>query len=216
MIPAVDTVDRALTELLGRHDLTGDRVADLLGQATRRMHAEVESVVGEAAAGSAVPEILFADIANDDVAATTIEAIRRRGCVVVRGTFDVDVATAWDSSIADYLERNHFDDVYRSRYAGAQRLRIWGIYWSPAQIAARQHPAMARTQAFVNSMWRVPGSAPSPCTRIGSHRAAAALRCGVERRVAAGRERAGLPRGARRRLRSVRPVGRRIPNDQRP
>lgn len=148
------TAEPDLTALLERHALTRDRVADLYELAAERMRAEVDVVVAEAAAGSVIPEVPFADIVAGSVDPGAVDAIHRRGCAVIRGTFDADLAADWNADVADYLAENRFHDLFDERYADEVRSRIWGIYWSPAQVAARQHPHMAATRAFLNSMWR--------------------------------------------------------------
>lgn len=59
----------------------------------------------------------------------------------------------------DYLDRNHFDDVYRGpgdTFFGsleASRPEIYPIYWSQAQMQARQSDEMAAVQSFLNRLW---------------------------------------------------------------
>ena len=146
-------IDPELSALLDRHGLTRDRVAELYEHAADRMRSEVAAVVDEAASGSAIPEVSFDDVAGDRVDPALVDAVHRRGCVVVRGTFDAELAETWDRSIAEYLSENRFEECYLERYPDDTRTRIWGVYWSPAQIAARQHPHMATTRGFLNSMW---------------------------------------------------------------
>lgn len=51
-------------------------------------------------------------------------AIKRRGCAVIKGHFPREQALAWDTAMLEYLDRNHFDDVYKGhgdsffRFAG--------------------------------------------------------------------------------------------------
>nr|VXZ86786.1 Protein of uncharacterised function (DUF1479) [Klebsiella pneumoniae] len=40
-------------------------------------------------------------------------AIKRRGCAVIKGHFPREQALAWDTAMLEYLDRNHFDDVYK-------------------------------------------------------------------------------------------------------
>jgi hypothetical protein len=84
--------------------------------------------------------------------------LRRRGCLVVRGHFERDQAEAWDRGIVDYVEGNHFFDVYRGPgddfFASVRsKPEIYPVYWSPPQMQARQHDRMARVQAFLNRQW---------------------------------------------------------------
>ena len=59
----------------------------------------------------------------------------------------------------EYLDRNHFDDVYKGpgdTFFGsleASRPEIYPIYWSQAQMQARQSDEMAAVQSFLNRLW---------------------------------------------------------------
>lgn len=147
-------IEPELRAFLERHGLTRESVADLYAHAAERMRAEVASVVDEAASGSAIPEADFDDIMSGRDVSDVVDAVRRRGCLIVRGTFDPELAAEWDASVDAYLADNDFDDVYRERYPEDSHTRIWGVYWSPAQVAARQHPRMSETREFLNSIWR--------------------------------------------------------------
>ena len=146
--------DPDLAAVLDRHGLTPDRVAELFGLASERMRSEVAAVGAEAEQGRAVPVVAYDDVARGSVASADVAAIRRRGCVVIRGTFDRGLAESWDADVARYLEQNRFEEAYLARYPDGARRRIWGIYWSPAQVAARQHADMETTRRFLNSLWR--------------------------------------------------------------
>lgn len=59
----------------------------------------------------------------------------------------------------DYLDRNRFDEVYKGpgdNFFGtlsASRPEIYPIYWSQAQMQARQSEEMANVQSFLNRLW---------------------------------------------------------------
>ena len=146
--------DPDLLALLDRHGLTRDRVAELFGVASERMRSEVAAVVVESDQNRAVPVLSYDDVAADAVDDAAVADIRRRGCVVIRGTFDREQAVQWDADIGRYLEQNRFEVAYRTRHPEGAGRRIWGIYWSPAQVAARQHAHMETTRRFLNSLWR--------------------------------------------------------------
>ncbi|MDC9598017.1 DUF1479 domain-containing protein [Xenorhabdus anantnagensis] len=114
--------------------------------------------------GSAWPEIHLYDLANNRVTAETVQKIKRRGCLVVRGNFPRDTALAWDKSMLDYLAINNFDSVYQGtgdNYFGnleASRPEIYSIYWSQAQMQARQSKEIAQVQSFLNRLWKFESS----------------------------------------------------------
>jgi hypothetical protein len=58
--------------------------------------------------------IPFADVKNGTITAEQREAVKRRGCAVIKGHFPREQALAWDNAMLDYLALNQFDDVYRA------------------------------------------------------------------------------------------------------
>jgi Protein of unknown function (DUF1479) len=64
--------------------------------------------VGREAGKQTWPVTQFSDIAACAVPATTIEAVRRRGCTVAAGTIPREQAEAWDAALAGYAEENRF------------------------------------------------------------------------------------------------------------
>ena len=119
---------------------------------------EVDEIAAARDRGETIwPVIDYADIAAGTVvrrARSTL--LRRRGCLVVRGHFDREQASAWDRDIVDYVEGNEFFENYRGPgddFFGSvgSKPEIYPIYWSPAQMQARQSDRMATVQAFLNA-----------------------------------------------------------------
>ena len=137
------------------------------GRTVEEVFDAVEAKVGERVAeiedakrrGETVwPVIDYADIEAGTVSADAVEHLRRRGCVVVRGHFEREQALAWDQDIVDYVERNDFFENYRGPgddFFGSvgSRPEIYPVYWSSAQMEARQSDRMARVQSFLNRLW---------------------------------------------------------------
>lgn len=78
---------------------------------------------------------------------------------MVRNHFPHEQARAWDAGIVDYVDSNKFFENYRGPgddFFGSvgSKPEIYPIYWSPAQMEARQSDRMASVQAFLNSLWR--------------------------------------------------------------
>jgi hypothetical protein len=150
------TTDPELADVLDRVALARDGVAELLHDLRGRVTREVARVVEEqASAGGAVPTVDVADLAAGAVADETVQAVRRRGCVVVRGTFERAEAEDWDREIAEYLAVNRFEERYAALEPerAATGSRIWGIYWSKPQVRARQHERMTTVRRFLNGFW---------------------------------------------------------------
>ncbi len=89
------------------------------------------------------------------------DAIRRTGCVIIEGVVPRQTALDWDQQALDYLQTNRYaergNDPSLAAYFGALKTgdpQIFAVYWSKPQVAARQHPAMAQTRAFLNRLWR--------------------------------------------------------------
>lgn len=59
------------------------------------------------------PVIPFADVQSGNISPEQREAVKRRGCAVIKGHFPREKALAWDNAMLDYLDLNRFDDVYK-------------------------------------------------------------------------------------------------------
>ena len=153
---AVREVKAALRARIAASDRTVDEVFDVM---QRRVRAQVDDILDSRARGDEVwPIVLYADIEAGTVDPATVALLRRRGCVVVRGHFDRDQALAWDADIVDYVESNRFFETYRGPgddfFASVgSKPEIYPIYWSPAQMQARQSDRMSRVQQFLNQQW---------------------------------------------------------------
>ena len=126
------------------------------------MRGRVEEIVSERESGrDVIPIVQYMDIASGKVPAELVSKIRSRGACAVRGTFDREVATAWDEEIAAYVERNDLDaklehraeDKYFGTLASAKP-QIYGIYWSRPQVQARQSESLTNVRMFLNNLWR--------------------------------------------------------------
>ncbi|WP_426512287.1 YbiU family protein [Dactylosporangium sp. McL0621] len=139
---------------------SGRTVEEVFAVVERRVEAEVEQVEAALKNGEPVwPVIDYADIEAGTVAPEQLERLQRRGCLVVRGHFEREQALAWDAGIVDYVERNEFFEHYRGPgddFFGTvgSRPEIYPIYWSPAQMQARQSDRMAKVQALLNRQWK--------------------------------------------------------------
>ena len=139
---------------------SGRTVEDVFAVVERQVTAEVEEITAARDRGEEVwPVIDYANIETGTVPAEAQALLRRRGCLVVRRHFDRDQAGAWDRGIVAYTESNHFFEHYRGpgdNFFASVRSKpeIYPLYWSPAQMQARQHDRMARVQAFLNHQWK--------------------------------------------------------------
>ncbi|MFT4219831.1 MAG: DUF1479 domain-containing protein [Microbacterium sp.] len=154
---ATREIKRALRE---RIEASGRTVDEVFAVMEKRVAAQVDEIVAALERGENVwPVVEYADIAAGTVPAETVDLIRRRGCLVVRGHFERDQALQWDQDIVDYVESNRFFENYRGPgddFFGSvgSKPEIYPIYWSPAQMKARQSERTAAVQSFLNSMWK--------------------------------------------------------------
>ncbi|MBV7403748.1 DUF1479 domain-containing protein [Enterobacter sp. ENT03] len=135
-------------------------VQTVFNQLSERIAARVAEINALKARGEPVwPVIPFADIQHGTLSDAQREAVKRRGCAVIKGHFPREQALGWDRSMLEYLDRNHFDEVYKGpgdSFFGtleASRPEIYPIYWSQAQMQARQSSEMAQVQSFLNRLW---------------------------------------------------------------
>ena len=134
---------------------SGRSVEEVLAVVEARVAERVEEVEGS---DRVWPEIEYADVEAGTVPAEAVELLRRRGCAVIRGHFEREQALAWDRDIVGYVERNRFFEDYRGAgddFFGSvgSRPEIFPVYWSSAQMEARQSDRMARVQSFLNHLW---------------------------------------------------------------
>ncbi|HGD8093990.1 TPA: YbiU family protein, partial [Escherichia coli] len=120
-------------------------VQQIFNQLSDDIATRVAEINALKAQGDAVwPVLSYADIKAGHVTAEQREQIKRRGCAVIKGHFPREQALGWDQSMLDYLDRNRFDEVYKGpgdNFFGtlsASRPEIYPIYWSQAQMQARQ------------------------------------------------------------------------------
>jgi hypothetical protein len=142
-----------------RIEASGRTVEEVWDVVTAMLTEKVEEIEAAKARGENVwPVIEYADIASGTVTAEQLAYLNKRGCVVVRGHFEREQALAWDQSIVDYVERNRFFENYRGPgddFFGSvgSKPEIFPVYWSPAQMEARQSDRMANVQSFLNHLW---------------------------------------------------------------
>jgi Gig2-like len=145
--------------LRSRIAASGRSVDDVFAVIEQRVRLRAGEIAAEKARGESVwPVIDYADIAAGTVTPEQRARLHQRGCLVVRGHFGRDQALGWDRNIVEYVESNRFFENYRGPgddFFGTvgSKPEIYPVYWSPAQMQARQSDRMARVQAFLNAQW---------------------------------------------------------------
>ena len=108
---------------------------------------------------SVIPEIDFNALGEDGFSEDDKALIKKRGCVVIRNTFEPSLAQGWNEQIGNYIEEVGYyenpdkglDKYFSSLQEG--KPQIFSVYWSLPQIQARQHENLARVRRFLNRLW---------------------------------------------------------------
>jgi len=146
-----------------KRDLTNGRnIAKQFSTVRDTMRYAVDSVLDiQAKHAAVVPEIAYSSVESNTVSNADINAIRERGCVIIRSVFNRSQATDWNAELGEYLDTNNYLqrskektglDTYFGDLKDAQP-QIYGVYWSRPQVLARQSETMAATKRFLNRLW---------------------------------------------------------------
>jgi hypothetical protein len=136
--------------------------AEVFRDVEAEMRRSVDAIVKERQAGEdVIPTVQYADVKAGSVSPNMIARIKDRGACVVRQTFSVEQATAWDNEIGKYVDENGLTeklahaavDNYFGDLASAKP-QIYGIYWSRPQVQARQSEQLTRVRVFMNNLWK--------------------------------------------------------------
>lgn len=119
---------------------------------------EIERIKAESVDGSAVPSIEFQDLGKPTAA--DINRVKQAGCAIIRNTLPREQVIEQNENLGRYITDNGYYEVEidpkEDQYFGelqSDRPQILGIYWSPTQIWARQHPHLAAARSFMNRLW---------------------------------------------------------------
>lgn len=130
----------------------------LFNEVESQLTAEVERIRQAETQGSAVPQIEFQDL--DQMSENDIDQIKKAGCAVIRNTLPADEVKEQNLVLERYIIDNGYYDVevdptldqYFDQLESG-RPQIFGLYWSPTQVWARQHPNLAKARSFLNRLW---------------------------------------------------------------
>lgn len=109
-----------------------------------------------------MPQFEFAQVeANHGFSVGETNQIRRAGCCNIRNTLPEKEVVEQNDALSRYIIDNDYyanlkastvKEEYFSQLDSANP-QIFGIYWSPAQIWARQHPNMDSIRQHLNRLW---------------------------------------------------------------
>ncbi len=122
---------------------------------------EIEEIKGLRNNGkSVIPEIDFNALGEQGFSDDDKALIKKRGCVIIRNTFESSLAQGWNKQIGNYIEAVGYyenpdkglDKYFSSLQEG--KPQIFSVYWSQPQVQARQHENLATIRRFLNRLWR--------------------------------------------------------------
>ncbi|KAF3920430.1 hypothetical protein ABW20_dc0104358 [Dactylellina cionopaga] len=93
-----------------------------------------------------IPSVSFADLTNGKLSPKTINEIKKRGTVVVKGVFPAAEALEMKEHTRAYIAANR--DITKN-FKG----QVFEVYWSPSQIKARGDPRMIAAQIALQRLW---------------------------------------------------------------
>ncbi|KAJ6003492.1 Protein of unknown function DUF1479 [Penicillium sp. IBT 35674x] len=104
-----------------------------------------------------VPEIDFKEVQKNGglLPEGFVNLVRDRGCVILRNVVSEEQAKAWEASLKDYTCRHPAVGGHPQSNPAA-----WNLFWTPAQVEMRSHPAVMEAMRSVSRLWHAPPSAP--------------------------------------------------------
>ena len=93
-----------------------------------------------------IPETTMEKILNNggELPYRIAQKVRQKGVLIVRNTIPRNLIHSWSSDLLQYLYNNQAKENNQTAY---------DIYWSKAQVAARQHPHMFKLQKALMKLW---------------------------------------------------------------
>lgn len=122
------------------------------------LKSEVARIKDEEMNGHSVPIYQYSDIKSGFNEQQTFK-IQRAGCVVIRGVLPGSEVEEHNTALERYIIENGYydhtpkvEDNYFSQLK-SDKPQIFGLYWSKAQVWARQHQNMAKLRSHLNRLW---------------------------------------------------------------
>ncbi|KAF2139872.1 uncharacterized protein K452DRAFT_274376 [Aplosporella prunicola CBS 121167] len=128
--------------IAGREDAVRDSWVRLLTDLRQEIPLIVEL------GSKAVPEVRFEDIVAGKVDKRFVDEHKKRGVAIVRGVVDEQVALGWKEDLKQYIRDNPQTKAFPK-----DNPQVFELYWSRAQMQARTHPNMLKTQQYLMSHW---------------------------------------------------------------
>eukprot|EP00500_Bicosoecida_sp_ms1_P004901 CAMPEP_0203814268 /NCGR_PEP_ID=MMETSP0115-20131106/5183_1 /ASSEMBLY_ACC=CAM_ASM_000227 /TAXON_ID=33651 /ORGANISM="Bicosoecid sp, Strain ms1" /LENGTH=512 /DNA_ID=CAMNT_0050723143 /DNA_START=61 /DNA_END=1597 /DNA_ORIENTATION=+ len=137
--------------------------------AWRRLEAAMARTSSRLAALDS-PSDIVPIVEFDDVAAAggfteeQADAIREVGSVVVRGVVPAEQALAWKADVRRYYAAHPGIRGFPEDHP-----QVYELYWTPAQVQARQHAGVYLTTTLLNKLWLRGGAAAADDRAFSAH-----------------------------------------------
>ncbi|KAL4801802.1 hypothetical protein BDV18DRAFT_164612 [Aspergillus unguis] len=101
---------------------------------------------------SLVPEIDFNEVRENGglLPESFADTVRDRGCVILRNVVSEEQAVAWEASLKSYVQRHPGVGGHPKHKPAA-----WNVFWTPAQVQIRSHPAVLEAMRAISHLWHV-------------------------------------------------------------
>ena len=101
---------------------------------------------------SSIPETTMEKILNNDgqLSERIVKKVRQKGVLIVRNTIPSNLIHEWSGDLIQYLYNNQ-------AFPKESNQTVYQVYWSKAQVAARQHPNMYKLQKALLRIWHTSG-----------------------------------------------------------
>ncbi len=126
---------------------------------TTKLQHELDLIVDLQREGKPViPDVDFAQIEHTGFTEELSALIRKRGCLIVRNTFERSQAEQWNEDLHEYIKTNQYFEkrdaqLRRSEATSLKHPQILDIYWSKPQVQARQSERLASLRRYLNRLW---------------------------------------------------------------
>ncbi|KAL4738268.1 hypothetical protein BDV11DRAFT_171191 [Aspergillus similis] len=114
------------------------------------LHSEIAQI--EQWGTAMVPEIDFNVVRENGgiLPDAFADLVRDRGCVILRNVVSEEQAKAWEASLKEYVHRHPGVGGHPARRPAA-----WNVFWTPAQVQIRSHPAVLEAMRSVSRLWHL-------------------------------------------------------------
>ena len=158
-----DEIRAKIRETKAALSQSGNDVAAAFAQVDALIEDEIQTIDAEVRDGvSPVPVCDFGDIAAGRIDDDMTARIKQRGVVIMRNTFDADRVNGWNDWLMDYVSRNDYFEMQKSKAGmdqyfanlSSSRPQIFGLYWSKPQMEARTSEELAVARQWLNRLWQ--------------------------------------------------------------